>query len=79
MTDNIHNYSAAELRLIACFGYGHLIDDISPMPLYRMMMEKAFIEDRKGDAAESLRRCMQVLSSGKVFRNTPEWDDLITV
>ena len=46
------------------------------MQLYTQSSFRAFAQDLKGPAVESLRRCMNHLDSGK-YRFTPEFEALI--
>ena len=74
-----NEYSQKEIDLFKYFGYYDLIRDtnISAPVIYRMMIEKAFLEDMKGKPVESLRRCQKALNSCSVYRLTPEWDAMI--
>jgi len=70
-------YSPKEFELISYFGYADVAYKMAPRGLYLIMMEKAFMDDDRTSAAESLRRIMQQF--GKINRMTPEWDALIEV
>ncbi|MDD5151878.1 MAG: hypothetical protein PHC28_15600 [Flavobacterium sp.] len=73
-------YSEKEKRLIEFFGYHDLLDKsagIEPILLYRMMAMKAFKQDLHGKEVDSLRNCINAIDSFLIFRQTPEWDDLI--
>lgn len=75
-------YSIKELRLIEKFGYYKLAyedNGIPPPAIYKMMMEKAFMEDMQGDHVESLRRCVRAMWLHNMYRSTPEFEALITV
>jgi hypothetical protein len=74
-----NEYSQKEIDLFKYFGYDYFVSDghISAPVIYRMMVEKAFLEDMKGKPVESLRRCQKALNSCSVYRLTPEWDAMI--
>jgi hypothetical protein len=74
--DRTKDYSEKEKQLIKAFGYENLLTVVAPT-LYRMMVEKAFINDMKGPHVESLRRCAKALQECKIYRLTKEWDDMI--
>lgn len=56
---------------------------ISAIQLFRLMAEKAFLDDDKTEYAESLRRCLKALNNAlnneTYNRFTVEFDNLITV
>jgi hypothetical protein len=75
-------YSDKEMKLFSYFGFGCLADRgddscITAPVIYRMCVEKAFLNNMQGEAVESLRRCFSALVGSKVFRMTPEWDEMI--
>ncbi len=75
-------YSEKELALIKFFGFDNLIDITCPVAaitLYRMMVEKAFVENLQGLEVESLRRCFKAINESSIFRMTSEWDDMIAL
>lgn len=71
--------SDKEIALFKSLGYENLlfILDKDPVGLYKMAAEKCFIEDRRGAAVDSLRRCMEALSKHNPYRLTPEFEELI--
>jgi len=75
----MESWSDKEVAMLQALGAGHLLERFTEDPLlvYRFAMEKAFIEDTRGPAADSLRRCMRALSRCTAYRLTPEWDALI--
>lgn len=84
MLQNIsEKYSPAEILMITThFGFGNLVNHCEPLPLYRMMVEIAFMTNDQTWGAHSLRRCMEALNNQgrmKIFRMTPEWDALIRI
>jgi hypothetical protein len=70
-------YSKKEEKLIELLGFSHLLECLSPVELYKLMAEDAFIENRTGKAIESLRRCLKAINKAKPYRMTDEFDDLI--
>jgi hypothetical protein len=72
------NYSPKEHTLIEHFGFSDVADSMEPPVLYRVMAEKAFCEDMRGDAVDSLRRCLTALNRSSCFRMTEEWDEMIS-
>ena len=80
--DYVNRYSDKEMKLISFFGFAEIVKNdkghsIATPSLYRMMVEKAFIENMKGTEVESLRRCAKALYTGKINRLTTEWDEMI--
>ena len=76
----INDYSTKELQMFVSLGYEDIIVTTLPPPnLYRIAAEEAFINDSRGSAVESLRKCCKALRNCKVYRMTPEWDEMITV
>ena len=74
-----NKYSEKEIQLITYFGYQDLImhKDLTAPTIYQMMINKAFMLNINDAAAESLRRCYTALTSGKIYRLTPQWDEMI--
>jgi hypothetical protein len=73
------SYSQKEIALAKFFSYEDLMynDTITPSTLYAMMMKSAFLHNYKGEAVESLRRCIKAIDECNPYRETKEWDDLI--
>lgn len=75
------DYSEKEIKLLLFFGLEKLLDErdgfITPPTLYRMAVEKAFIDNLQGPEVESLRRCYKALIKSEIYRGTFEWDNLI--
>jgi hypothetical protein len=74
-----NEYSKKEQELIAYFGYSDISasSTCNSLSLYLLMVKKAFMNDDRTVAADSLRRCMA--NFGKIYRMTPEWDALIKI
>lgn len=70
-------YSEKEHQLIDHFGFDEISEKINPIAMYRMMAEKAFMEELTGPAVDSLRRCLIAYHKCTVYRMTKEWDDFI--
>lgn len=79
----LSDYSENEIKLFKALGMEHQLkastkdDYITPVTMYRTAMEKAFINDMRGPAVESLRRCMFHLRKTDILRRTEDWDNLI--
>jgi len=71
------DYSEKEIKLFTFFGYGDILDHLIAPVIYRMCVEKAFIDNMIGPEVDSLRRCVKSLYNCKVYRMTPEWDSMI--
>jgi len=70
-------YSNKEIKLLLHFvSEALLINDENALQVYRIASVLAFIENENSKYADSLRRCMRHLESGKL-RFTPEFDALI--
>jgi hypothetical protein len=78
-----NNYSDKEFAMIQAISphWARLITeskvDFCPPTVLEIVAKEAFIEDMKGPAVDSLRRCLKAFNKGKVYRMTPEFDDLI--
>lgn len=60
------------------FGCADLTNHIdAPIVLYRMCVEKAFMDNMTGPHVEALRRAYKALNSCKVYRRTEEFESLI--
>jgi len=74
-------YSEKELALIHYYFPqfdDRALESITALPLYRMMVEEAFMSDNCDDIFScSLRRCMNALRECKIYRLAPEFDALI--
>lgn len=73
-------YSKAEKKLIKSISsHWHdviMITDIAPFSLYKILAERAFIDDMNGSNVEALRRVCKALEECKIYRMTPEFDAL---
>ena len=72
-----YQYSAKEMEMIKWFGFEKLVESLYPWSLYKMMVEKAFIDNDQSWWAHGLRRCIKALNQGNIYRSSKEWDDLI--
>ena len=73
----IDDYTQGEKRLIEAFDYGHLYTLInSPPTLYRMCVEKAFINKIEGPHVEALRRVYRAITLCTTYRHTTEFEKL---
>jgi len=70
-------YSEKELAMFEWFGYADLTNNLTPVVLYRLCVEKAFTNDLRGPYVNSLRRCAIALRDCTCYRMTPEWDKMI--
>lgn len=85
MTSNKHFYSEKEFAMIqACSPHwasliekGVSLTSIPPQVLDMVAME-CFLENKRGLAVDSLRRCVNALKNSKMYRGTPEYDALIS-
>jgi hypothetical protein len=71
------DYSDKEIELFTFFGIADLVNYSMPVCLYRLCVEKAFMEELTGPYVSALRRCYKALIGHTCFRGTPEWDNLI--
>lgn len=73
-------YSETERKLLEAFKYDNLIDHVCvPHSLYRMCVEKVFVENMTGPAVEALRRVYAAIQSCKPYRLTPEFEELASM
>lgn len=71
-------YSEKEIKLFNSLGYNDLVAYMEPCVLYRVAVEKAFLDNLSGPNIEALRRAGKVLlNTGKPFRLTPEFESLL--
>ena len=73
------NFSQQELLLIKTAGFEHLLMAkwLTPMAIYRIMCVDALSKETDQQVVDSLKRCMQAISNGKIKRMTKEFDYLI--
>jgi hypothetical protein len=73
-------FSEAEIKLFNRFGFGYLLaTTLQAVPIYRTILEHAFIENMTGPHVEVLRRGSRaLLFTGRPFRMTPEFDELVS-
>lgn len=78
-----NSYSDKEFAMIQAISphWAKLISeskvDFCPPTVLEIVAREAFIEDMKGPAVESLRRCLKAFLKRNVYRMTPEFDELI--
>jgi hypothetical protein len=71
-------YSEKEIKLFNSLGYNDLLAHIEPYVLYRMAVEKVFLDNLSGPNIEALRRAAKsMLVDGKPYRFTPEFEKLL--
>ena len=51
--------------------------DFNEPTVLDILGKECFLEERKGPAVDSLRRCLKAISECKPYRKTKEYDDLI--
>lgn len=71
-------YSEAELKMFAALDCV-IQDDWSVSRMYLGAVSHCFINDLSGPAVDALRRGFITFGNTTVFRNTPEWDNLIRI
>ena len=83
MSSDICEYSEAEKILIKGLSphWANVIEStyISPLNLYKILAVDAFLAKRENEYIEALRKGLQALESCKIYRMTPEFDELIKV
>ena len=83
MSSGICEYSEAEKILIKGLSphWANVIENtyISPLNLYKILAVDAFLAKREDEYIEALRKGLQALESCKIYRMTPEFDELIKV
>ena len=79
MIQGTQEYSEKEHRLFEYFGLDELSSRISPAAIYRICVEKCFIDNTINEYSESLRRCIIAWNASKIHRLTPEWDSMIYI
>lgn len=79
--NKMFNYSEKELILLEYFGYSHMVGSVSlsPIDVYKLMMEKAFLTNDQSKYSRALRRCIKAINKVSPYRLTPEWDALIDI
>lgn len=70
-------FSDREIKILEFFGLEKAACCVDPPTLFAMAAEKAFVFNMLGAEVESLRRMMNALWDGSIFRGTKEWEDLI--
>lgn len=81
---NTTKYSDKELEMIKQLSnlwYGLIInnkdENFEPPTVYSILGVECFTYNTTGPAVESLRRCLLSFRESKIYRRTPEWDNLI--
>lgn len=77
LATNTMDYTENEIKLISSFDYGHLLN-IEPHFLYKMCVDKAFINNMTGPNVEALLRGYAAMHTGRVYRHTQQFEDLIS-
>lgn len=78
-----NSYSDKEFAMIQAISphWAELISetrvDFCPPTVLDIVAREAFLENKTGPAVESLRRCLKAFHAGKIYRMTPEFDELI--
>ena len=72
-------FSEKEIQMLNMIGVGDLCDRFTsdPLGLYRIAMERAFLECASGPHVDSMRRCIVAIRKCSVYRGTDEWDAMI--
>lgn len=56
------------------------MDQLAPSTLFNILATHCFLEEIKNPAADSLRRLLKEMNKvNGIYRNTPEWDNLISL
>lgn len=75
-------YSENEKKLIKSISpyWGDLIEKhyIAPLNLYKILAIDCFLSKKEGVEVDALRRALQTLECGKLYRLTPEFEELIS-
>lgn len=69
-------YSQKEQELFTALGYEDLLTQ-EPAVLYRMVALNLFKQNETGVLVDSVRRCLNAIDNGTLYRLTEEFDDLI--
>jgi hypothetical protein len=76
-------YSEAEKTLIKSISehWYEIIHqtNIVPINVYRALAVTCFLENRTGPEVEALRRVVSAIEECKIYRMTPEFDDLCKI
>lgn len=68
----------SEKKLFVAFGFKlEAIAHIPIVTMYRLCMEKAFLENLQGLHVEAARRACRALFVDGIYRGTPEFDEMI--
>lgn len=74
-------YSARERMLFRHFGLESVVRHTQPITAYTMAAHVAFMRNDQSRWANALRRCItameEIAERDRIWRLTPEWDDLI--
>lgn len=84
MLSRLHaEYSDQEIRMFKDLGWGYLFEGsfvdnpIQVWGMYKMAVEKAFINKTEGPAVEALRKGIKAMTECKPYRRSPEFEELI--
>ena len=74
-------YSENEKRMfndILTFSSEYPIETFDCIPLYKMAVECAFVDDRQGESAQNLRKAYKHIFLDGKYRMTQEFEDLFS-
>lgn len=72
------DYSPNEVKLFEALGHSkYILNGVNPIALYDIAALKAFRENLQGQTIEALRRATKAIHGCKVYRMTPEFDNLL--
>lgn len=75
--NSLTKFSQKEIKMFQELDCENFLQLDDPATIYRLAVEKVFCKDLQGHAVESLRRCYNALRDCSIYRDTPEWDDMI--
>lgn len=78
MLSNKVEYSENEMLLFRHYGIDNICQYIMPHNMYRLMAEKAFLENEQSEYANAVRRGLAALNASH-YRMTSDFDELIAV
>lgn len=74
-----NEYSENEMVLIRHSKMLDLYQKLTAFPLYRLMAYHAFIYNDQSPEADAIRRGCIAIDENKIYRLTPEFDEIIKV
>lgn len=72
-----HDYSDSEQKLIAYFGFTNLMENLLAPPMYRLLVESAFMRNDNTEFADALRAANHAFIHRTCHRGTDEFDAII--